>query len=304
MPAARPSNGKGIIMTASDENIRRWSELFGRDVDHQYVSADLIGRSTALIETIGGHALDRGFTVREPCARLFAKAKQARWSWPHIVVGTEDGHMLSFHLSERSRHGTEAKTRTLEDRRMADDAPIWKAQRSTRFAPTGVMTIRVDSDMAHYRLKTSKDTVNTPVETRVPNLFDALTGEMVRCREVRRRTAEERRRSAAAKHDFRRERMYAALCEDVSRHDRLQRQRSYLDKVECSLAQRTYDDAAEQEGMLRDINAMRACIDEQDPLVAGDLAWMRQPEPSESEVFTYAHRTPHRNGNRPSGFFD
>lgn len=266
-------------------NIGQWGDLFARDIDHQYVSGELVGRATGLIGEIGRQARARGFSVEAPSAGLFAKARRGRWAWPHLIAGTQDGHLLSFHVAERSKTGTGPKTRTLADRRPSDGEPTWRARRSTTFAPTGVLTVRVDSDAAHYRLRTSSDSANTAVETRLPNLFDAVIGELVRCDEVRRRVREHRDRETATRRRCRTERLYSALCDEVAEHERMRAQREYLDQVERGL------DGEGPEEVRRAIASMREHIDARDPLTGGGIGWATQPEPTEEELFEYARRT-------------
>ncbi|MBT1173409.1 hypothetical protein JS528_08625 [Bifidobacterium sp. MA2] len=267
-------------------NIGQWTDLFTRDIDHQYVSERQVARAAGLVAAIGREASGRGFAVAAPSARLFAKARKDKWAWPHIIVSTQDGQLLSFHLSECSRSGTEPKTRTLADRRSPDGTPTWQMQRSTCFEPTGVMSIKVDSDITHYRVKTSRDSDSTTVETRLPNLFDALVEEIVRCGDVRRSIADRRRRERDSRTRCHTERMYAALCDEVSMHERAQRQRDYLDQVEAGLGGGAGDDAVRQA-----ISMMRTHIDGRDPLVRGGSDWTNQPEPTEDEAFEYARLT-------------
>lgn len=290
----------------SKQDVGRWDELFVRDLDHQYVSGALVERATALIGDIAREAEARGFSVETPSTRLFAEARRHKWAWPHIVVAAHDGRLLSFHISERSRSDVEAKPRTLADRPSADGTPTWQAQRSTRFAPTGVLMVRVDSDIDHYRLKTGKDSTNTTIEDRLPNLFDAIVGEMVRCDEVSRRIRGQRERERTLKAQCRTERLYEALCDEVERHERLRAQRDYLDQVERRLddaetdaptstptgaeGRRDAGNGVSAKDVRLAIAAMRRYIDACDPLTGGGTDWTSQPEPTEAELFEYAHR--------------
>lgn len=309
-------------------SVGRWTALFADDVDHQYVSPPRVERAMGLIDVIGREASARGLNVMDPSPGLFDRARRAKWAWPHIVVATPQGDLLSFHVSERSRNGTESKPRSLADRASSDGTPIWQAQRSTRFEPTGTMLVRVDSDIAHYRVKTSRDSDQTLVETRIPNLFDMLTEEMVRCGEVRRRAREQEEASNASRRRCHTERLYMALCDEAALHERMQSQREYLDQIERGLDERGLDvtwgrgsgrpsgdpptgsdtgvrtgadTGAGERDIRRAIAMMREHIDAQDPLTRGGIGWANQPEPTETEVFEYSRRASRRRAARTGG---
>ncbi|WP_163197280.1 hypothetical protein [Bifidobacterium platyrrhinorum] len=276
-----------------DTSAGPWVERFKEDVDRQYVSDGQIPRATGLITAIVREALNQGFSVPDPAEPLFEKARDGRWPWPHVIV-QRDGYLLSFHLAESSRAGTAPKTRVLGARAAADGTPKWIEERSREFVGTGMMVMRVDSDMVHYRQKTSRDTTNTMIEERMPSLFKALsdaTSTQYRLADMERKRA---LTLEQAQRECRSERLYAALRREAALHADLDRERGYLDLVERRLGPEPVGaDQSDMEEFRRLSDAialMRRRIDALDPLTSGGVAWADQPEPTDADVFEYMHR--------------
>ena len=279
---------------------RPWTDRFSADADRRYVSDAQVPRALGLILSIVAESAECGMRVIEPSDALFDMARERRWMWPHVVVRSADDHMFSFHLSEASRSGTAPKPRAFVASRAADAQdvpggvpdgfgamPAWIVERSREFEPTGVLSVSVDNDMGSRRRRVCRDSGNSHLETRLPNLFDALAADIRFQRNRLRRDEECERAERQARVEVRGERLYTALCEEVRLYEALRAQREYLDRVERRLRDLGPDALREGSG---DIERMRRRIDERDPLLSGGMEWTRVPDPSEMDVFEYQRR--------------
>lgn len=313
---------------------RPWTDRFSVDADRRYVSDGQVPRALGLILSIVAESADRGMRVIEPSDALFDMARERRWMWPHVVVRSADDHLFSFHLAEASRSGTAPKPRSFAASRGGaavgaesglgaspdgfGQTPAWIVERSREFEPTGVLSVSVDNDMESHRRRVCRDSGNSHLETRLPNLFDALAADIRFQRRRLRRDEEFERAEREARVEVRGEQLYTALCAEVRLYEALRAQREYLDRVERRLRDHDPDALRESAG---DIERMRRRIDERDPLLSGGTEWTHVPDPSEMDVFEYRRRGRRlnafeegrcasvgagaaRSASAPSGFFD
>ncbi|WP_055427794.1 hypothetical protein [Bifidobacterium aesculapii] len=263
-----------------------WTERFRRDVDRRYVSDDQVDRAARLIDEIARMAVARGMSLEPPSDRLFERAQEAKWPWPHIVVKDGEGFLRSFHVAELSKPGTAPKPRRLSGEPQ-NGIPMWIAGRSRQFEPTGALSLRVDGDMPRTGQRSMRDTVHSRIEERLGVLFETMADDTRLAREY---AEAERRREVTVEQAQRAclvDRLYTALCDEVRAHEELRRQRCYLDEVEQRL-RRTDPDRLLV--VADDIEMMREHIDKRDPLTGGGVAWCTQPAPTDVDVYEYMRR--------------
>ncbi len=175
----------------------------------------------------------------------------------------------------------ERKTCQETNRQSSDNEPAWLAERSRTFISTGRLQLLIRSPQDLYCRKTSRDSMTSTLEDKIPTILDGFAAAYRRRQIERQQRAEweELRDKAMEQYESQHIMRYVDVMSE--QFHSMSRRREYLAALERSLEQYDGDD---KDKVIRQVAELRQRVDDEDPGLHPECLVFDVPPPGDEDL--------------------